>query len=77
MLGRLEMDIDECISSYVELMTTVFARRKSINPLKWNGKIKGRFSSKKLKSAIDHVITKHDLSPQAMLDDGVARGCKV
>ncbi|KAL9011601.1 MAG: hypothetical protein Q9173_003562 [Seirophora scorigena] len=77
MLGRLEMDIDECISCYTELMKTVFARKKSLLPLTWRGKIKGRFDSSKMRVAVEKVITGRDLPKHELLNDGTARGCRV
>lgn len=77
MLGRLEMDIDECISCYTELMKTVFARKKSLLPLTWSGKIKERFDSSKLRVAVEKVIAGRDLPKQELLNDETDRGCRV
>ncbi|KAL8650448.1 MAG: hypothetical protein Q9226_005138 [Calogaya cf. arnoldii] len=78
MLGRLEMDIDECISCYTELMRKVFATRKSLIPMTWwGGKTEGRFDSSNLRTAVEEVITKRGLSKQEPLDDGKDRGCRV
>lgn len=77
MLGRLEMDIDECILCYTELMRNVFNRKKSRLPLTWRGNTKGRFDSSKLKGAIEEVITGRDLSKQDLLNDGNVRRCRV
>ncbi|KAL9007010.1 MAG: hypothetical protein Q9180_009736, partial [Flavoplaca navasiana] len=78
MLGRLEMDIDECISCYTELMKEVFATRKRLIPLTWWGeRTEGRFDSSNLRNAIEGVITKRGLSKEEPLDDGNNRGCRV
>lgn len=77
MLGRLEMDIEECISSYVELMKTVFGRKSSPFPLTWRGNTKGRFDSLKLEVAVEEVIAKYGFSKQELLDNGHTRGCRV
>jgi hypothetical protein len=54
MLGRLEMDVDECIKAYSGLMKTVFEKKKP--PLSLTFNIKARFSSKVLESAIKQII---------------------
>ena len=77
MLGRLEMDIEECISSYIELMKTVFSRKSSQFPVTLRGNTKGRFDSLKLKVAVEKVIAECGSSKQELLDDGHARGCRV
>ncbi|KAL9001999.1 MAG: hypothetical protein Q9188_005051 [Gyalolechia gomerana] len=77
MLGRLEMDINECISCYTELMKTVFGRKSSHFPLTWRGKIKERFDSSKLKVAIEKVIADRGFSKQELLNNGNARACRV
>lgn len=76
MLGRLEMDVDECISAYVELMRTVFEDKLSWLPISGSGKIKARFDTGRLKDAILKVITRHDASETDLFNDGKARGCR-
>ncbi|KAK4966329.1 hypothetical protein LTR42_011490 [Elasticomyces elasticus] len=57
MLGRLEMDVDECITEYKKLMCTVFDKKKeSWLRLLPNSKINPRFSSKVLEKVIKDVI---------------------
>lgn len=78
MLGRLEMDVDECITAYTKLMQMIFqnpSKRKLIASL--FGKIESRFDSKKLESAIQEVITSHGASPTDLFNDQVDRGCRV
>lgn len=77
MLGRLEMDVDECISAYNRLMEVVFKDKTHILPLKWTGRVQSRFDSAKLRDAIDDVITKQGYSPAEPFNDGKARGCRV
>lgn len=64
MLGRLEMDVDECISSYNELLTTVFEKRAHLTPVSLSGQIQPRLDSQKLKAAIAEVIKKRGLYRQ-------------
>ncbi|THZ57772.1 hypothetical protein D6C86_06890 [Aureobasidium pullulans] len=76
MLGRLEMDVDECIEEYVELMATVFGARARRIPISWRGKIKPRFDSKNLENAVKQVLIRKGMAVDARLDDGAERGCK-
>ncbi|THX07920.1 hypothetical protein D6D18_02065, partial [Aureobasidium pullulans] len=74
MLGRLEMDVDECIEEYVELMATVFGARARRIPISWRGKIKPRFDSKNLENAVKQVLIRKGMAVDARLDDGAERG---
>ncbi|KAK5717227.1 hypothetical protein LTR15_009116 [Elasticomyces elasticus] len=57
MLGRLEMDVDECITEYKNLMCTIFdEKKKSLLPFIGKFKINSRFSSKVLEEVIKDVI---------------------
>jgi hypothetical protein len=76
LLGRLEMDIDACIASYSELMKAVFKKKSSWHPLSRRGKVKARFDSAKLKSAVDTAISKTPASSADAFNDGKARGCR-
>ncbi|KAI9688258.1 MAG: hypothetical protein M1822_001764 [Bathelium mastoideum] len=75
MLGRLEMDLDECITAYSELMNAVFVEKSSWLPFSWTGKLKAQFDSKKLKGAVENVISSRGASPTDAFDDGKDRGC--
>ncbi|OQE24908.1 hypothetical protein PENFLA_c009G08160 [Penicillium flavigenum] len=55
MLGRLEMDGEQCISAYRRMMRTVFEDPKWVK-LGLRGNIKPTFDSNKLKEAISKVI---------------------
>lgn len=57
MLGRLEMDVDECIDAYRTLMETIFEKKRSGFSVTLTGKIKARFSSKALEAAVKQVIS--------------------
>jgi hypothetical protein len=52
MLGRLEMDVDECIAAYTDLAADVFGDKLSRFPVNIKGGVKPRFDSAKLESAI-------------------------
>ena len=77
MLGRLEMDVDECISTYSELMKAVFEAKSSRFPISLSGRTKARFDSNQLKNAIEQVIAHHDASKTDLFNDGGPRGCRV
>lgn len=77
MLGRLEMDVDECISSYNDLMSEIFSNKQHALAINWRGNIQPRFQSTKLSGAIERVIRSRGLSPTDLLNDGNARGCRV
>lgn len=78
MLGRLEMDVDECIAAYVELMEQIFQKefkRKLFSGI--FGSMRGRYDAKLLEKAISKVITEHGAKPTDLFNDGVERRCKV
>jgi hypothetical protein len=77
MLGRLEMDVDECISAYKDLMKAVFEEKLRRVPISWRGNTKAQFDSARLKSAIEKVITSCGLYQADLFNDGTARGCRV
>jgi hypothetical protein len=76
MLGRLEMDVDACIAAYSELMKAVFKEKSRQLPVSWTGKVKARFDSKKLKGAVEDVISGNGASPTDAFNDGKDRGCR-
>jgi hypothetical protein len=77
MLGRLEMDVDECISAYSKLMESVFEEKSSWLPVSWTGRTKARFDSSRLKKAIEEVITGQGVSTTDLLNDRSLRGSRV
>jgi hypothetical protein len=76
MLGRLKMDVDECIAAYSELAVTVFSEKSSRFPINIKGIVKPRFDSTKLESAIRKVVTRSGTSETHLLNDGIERGCR-
>ena len=76
MLGRLEMDVDECIAAYSELMKAVFVEQSSWLPVSWTGKVKARFDSGKLKGAVEDVISSRGISSTDAFHAGKDRGCR-
>ncbi|PVH75974.1 phospholipase, patatin family protein [Cadophora sp. DSE1049] len=74
MLGRLEMDVDECIEEYTSMFETIFGKKGL--PVNLWGKIKGRFDSTVLEQCIKGILKKRGLAEDALLNDGNER-CKV
>jgi hypothetical protein len=75
MLGRLEMDVNECITAYSELAEAVFGAKLSSFPFNVKGKVKSRFDSAKLEKAIREVVQR-SASETDLLSDGTERGCR-
>ena len=76
MLGRLEMDVDECIAAYSDLAETVFGKKLSFIPINISGNVKSRFDSAKLERAIRKVVTQSGALDTDLLNDGAQRGCR-
>jgi hypothetical protein len=75
MLGRLEMDVDACIAAYSELMKAVFKERSSWLPVSRSGKVKARFNSAKLRSAVNDVVASSGASPTDAFNDCKDQEC--
>lgn len=75
MLGRLEMDVDECIKAYSELAKDVFGEKLSSFPFNFKGDVKARFNSAKLEKAVRKVVQSR-ASEEDLLNDGKERGCR-
>ena len=75
MLGRLQMDVEECITAYSELSRSIFSKRGL--PIDIRGNVKGRYKASELEKAIKKIIIKLGLSEDALLYDGEDRGCQV
>jgi hypothetical protein len=75
MLGRLEMDVDECIGVYTNMFTNVFGKKGlRINML---GKIKGRFDSAVLEECIREILKERGILETEPFNNGKDRACKV
>lgn len=74
MLGRLEMDVDECIAAYTSMFRTIFGKRGL--PFNILGKIKGRFESTVLEECIVEILKQRGLSKNELVNDGKDR-CRV
>ncbi len=76
MLGRLEMDIDQCILAYSGLAEAVFGEKKGRLPFNIKGKVKAQFDSAKLEKAIRKTIKDSGICETELLNDGTERGCR-
>lgn len=74
MLGRLEMDVEDCISAYTSMFETIFGKKGL--PVSIWGKIKGRFDSNVLEECIRAILKERGLSEAELFNDGKER-CKV
>lgn len=76
MLGRLEMDVDQCIEAYNELSETVFGEKLNRIPMSWRAKTVPRFDSAKLEQAVRKVLRQVGEEEDALFDDKKERSCK-
>jgi hypothetical protein len=76
MLGRLEMDVDDCIAAYCDLASEVFGEKLSAFPATLKGKVKARFDSTRLESAVQKVIRQSGIPKTSLFSDGIERGCR-
>lgn len=77
MLGRLEMDIDQCITAYNQLMKMMFEEMVHEKRSRFPGRSQLRFDSVKLKVALEEMFLGQGYSPTEPLNNGQVRGCKV
>jgi hypothetical protein len=76
MLGRLEMDVDQCIAAYSDLASEVFGGKHSAFPVTITGEVNARFDLAKLKNAILKVVERSGASEATLFNDGTQRGCR-
>jgi hypothetical protein len=76
MLGRLEMDVEECIATYSNFAEAVFGERLSSIPFNFKGGVKSRFDSAKLESAIQGIVKKSGVPEAELFNNGKEHGCK-
>ncbi|KAK3060117.1 hypothetical protein LTR53_020218, partial [Teratosphaeriaceae sp. CCFEE 6253] len=81
MLGRLGMDVEQCIEAYKDMMTGIFQQSKpakmwAMIPVGATGKIKPSFSSAKLRDAVATLCSQRGVDATDRLNDGVDRGCR-
>ncbi|CAG8393837.1 unnamed protein product [Penicillium salamii] len=77
MLGRLEMDVDECIAAYIKLMKEIFGKPSKRGLSKLFGKIKPQFDASKLEGAINEVTNSCGAKTTDLFNDEANRNCRV
>ncbi|KAF7508686.1 hypothetical protein GJ744_008933 [Endocarpon pusillum] len=75
MLGRLGMDVDECITEYQRMISQIF--KKKHLPIDWRGRLKGRFDTQVLIDSIMETMSTCNVSEAERLDSGKEKACKV
>lgn len=75
MLGRLGMDVDDCIDQHSGMFESVFGNRAHHIPVNFSGDIRPRFSSDVLRTAITKVVTNWGLAADTKFNDGQQREC--
>ena len=76
MLGRLEMDVDECIQEYRNLTKALFAKKSKSFPISWRANVKAQFDSTKLRSIIEEVIQKRNIKIDEKFNNEMPHGCR-
>jgi hypothetical protein len=71
------MEFDDCIEAYCRLMKLVISEKASNLPVNWSGNVKSQYESRKLRSAIEDVISRCGLSSDDLMNDGKVRSCRV
>jgi hypothetical protein len=75
MLGRLRMNVADCITAYLSLSNRVF--RKTRHRVTSKGQVQGRFDSEELARAVREVVKQQGLQEDELLKDAPDAGCKV
>ena len=70
------MDTDECIAAYGNLAETVFGQKLTSLPFNFKGKVRSRFDSVKLETAVLKVIKRGGAAEHDLFNDGAKRGCR-
>lgn len=75
MLGRLHMDVDECIEAYIRLADRVF--KKTGPPLNLCCRVQSRFNTKALEQEINGIVRRYTGSENSVLHNEDTTSCKV
>ncbi|KAK4888939.1 hypothetical protein LTR27_012219 [Elasticomyces elasticus] len=78
MLGRLGMDVTECIQAYKDMMKGIFEQSRPAKlwakvPMYPTGKIKPSFSSARLRDAVTKLCAQRSMAAAGPLNDGTER----
>ena len=75
MLGRLKMDVQQCIEAYRSLSSEAFTRIHH-SPVNAKAKVQAAFSSANLEAAVKHILVNQGYREDALLKD-TDEGCRV
>lgn len=75
MLGRLKMNVNDCINAYTSLSNKVFEKKSHRVTIK--GKIQGRFDAAELERAVEQILKDHGFGQDTLLKDSPDASCKV
>ena len=75
MLGRLQMDVDDCIEAYVRLADRVF--KKTGPPLDLCCQVQSRFNTKALEQEIKGLVRRQTGTENSLLKNEDDASCKV
>ncbi|KAF2152447.1 phospholipase [Myriangium duriaei CBS 260.36] len=77
MLGRLEMDVDECIEAYIRLAESVFGDILDKDSTSYESKPEMPFNSAAFDKAIKIMFESKGIPENAMLNAGDKQGCRI
>jgi calcium-independent phospholipase A2-gamma len=77
MLGRLEMNIDDCIEAFTGMMDAIFQQKHKLPFKLFSGQVQPRFDSEILEKCIKVVIKKAGFDSEAKLRETKDSRCKV
>jgi patatin-like phospholipase/acyl hydrolase len=76
MLGRLRMNVDECIGAYTDLSSKIFNRVKYRSD--WHDNVQERFDPKSVARAVKNMLLQRGLTEDALLNETEKEAaCKV
>jgi calcium-independent phospholipase A2-gamma len=77
MLGRLEMNIDDCIESFTRMMDKTFEQRHRLPFKLFGGQVQPRYDTDVLEKSIKIVIHSAGFDPDEKLRGKKSSNCKV
>jgi calcium-independent phospholipase A2-gamma len=77
MLGRLEMNIDDCIDAFTGMMDDIFKQKHKLPFKVFTGQVQPRYDSAILEKCIKSVIREAGFEPDAKLREPKKSACKV
>lgn len=67
MLGRLRMDVDDCIDAYQELGPRIFQKRKTLDLISATGRLRALYSHEALTTVAKEIIMRRGFKEEALL----------